>query len=198
MTWPSLPKSTATCAFVVALAFGVSFSAGAATLAGVHFDDTLMLDGQALKLNGLGIRGVLFIHGYVAGLYVTQTSHTLKSITALPGPKRLQLHMLHSASAKDFITAMEDGIRENSSAADLTGLKQRMTTLKKAIEAFGSTKPGDVIQFDYLPDKGTTLTVNGATKGDAIAGADFYSAVLKVFMGQRPVDDKLKAGLLSK
>jgi len=85
MKWPSLPKSTSTCVFVVALALGLQFSVGAATLAGVHFDDTLSLDGQELELNGLGVRGVLFINGYVAGLYVTQKIHVLKDITALPG-----------------------------------------------------------------------------------------------------------------
>jgi hypothetical protein len=37
---------------------------------------------------------------------------------------------------------------------------------------------------------------NGRQVGAAIPGADFYSALLLVFIGQKPVDDKLKQGLL--
>ena len=50
--------------------------------------------------------------------------------------------------------------------------------------------------LDYVPDLGTTLAVNGASKGAAIAGADFFTAVLGIFVGDNPVDARLKQGLL--
>ncbi len=53
-----------------------------------------------------------------------------------------------------------------------------------------------MIDLDYLPETGTTVAVNGVAKGSPIAGADFYAAVLAIFVGARPVDGSLKKGLL--
>ena len=168
----------------------------AATLEGQNFDDSLRLANADLQLNGLGLRGVMFIKGYVAGLYLHQKAATLQAIEAVPGPKRLQLRMLRKAGPAEFIDALVDGIRKNSSASELQLLDERIAQLTRAIQASGPAVVGDVINFDYVPDQGTTLTVNGSAKGPAIPGADFYSAVLRIFMGEHPVDKKLKQGML--
>jgi hypothetical protein len=43
---------------------------------------------------------------------------------------------------------------------------------------------------------GTELGLNGALRGEAIAGDDFYETLLRSFIGERPYDARLKAGLL--
>jgi hypothetical protein len=68
--------------------------------------------------------------------------------------------------------------------------------LEVAIKTIGSTVKGDIITLDYLPELGTKLTVNGASQGKAIPGADFYATILKIFVGDKPVDAMLKQGLL--
>jgi hypothetical protein len=40
------------------------------------------------------------------------------------------------------------------------------------------------------------LLLNGQRRGNVLPGEDFYSALLRSFVGQRPFDAKLKAGLL--
>ena len=40
------------------------------------------------------------------------------------------------------------------------------------------------------------LSVNGQPRGEPFAGEAFYGAILKIFIGPDPVDEKLKAGLL--
>lgn len=42
---------------------------------------------------------------------------------------------------------------------------------------------------------GTRLTINGEEKG-VIAGADFYSALLDIWLGDEPADDDLKDAML--
>jgi hypothetical protein len=169
-----------------------------ATLAGQTFDDSTQLSQSNLQLNGLGLRGVLFIRGYVAGLYVPRRAASYEDIAAMAGPKRLQLRMMLTVGPQEFIKAMTDGIRENSSPEELAILKERVGRLESAIQAFGSTVSGDTINFDYLPETGTTLTINGVSKSAPIAGADFYNAVLKIFIGEHPVDPRLKNGLLGR
>ena len=56
-------------------------------------------------------------------------------------------------------------------------------------------KRGDVIDLDYLPKAGTQVRINGKIQGQ-IEGADFYSALLNVWLGEAPADSSLKAALL--
>ncbi|MDO9165041.1 MAG: chalcone isomerase family protein [Rhodoferax sp.] len=171
-------------------------SLSAATLEGQSFTDSIKLGSRELRLNGLGLRAVFFIKGYVAGLYLNEKGSTLQEISAMLGPKRLQLRMLRGAGPDDFNSALVSGLRENASVAELAALNRRITELERLIVATGTTVTGDVINFDYVPGLGTTLTVNGVSQGKAIAGADFYNAVLAIFVGDHPVDERLKKGLL--
>ncbi len=170
----------------------------AATLQGQRFDDSARIAAQELALNGLGLRSMLFIKVYVAALYLHERAATFDVIANMPGPKRLQLRMLRKADADDFIEALVEGIEENTSKAELAQLSARMRQLTHTINAIGSVVAGDSLNFDFVPGVGTSVTVNGMNKGTVIEGADFYNAVLKIFVGENPVDERLKAGLLGK
>ena len=54
--------------------------------------------------------------------------------------------------------------------------------------------------LQFLPDtrKETSFISNrnGQPRGAPIPGADFYSAVMRIWLGDKPVDDGLKKGLL--
>lgn len=181
---------------IASIFFWVTGTLGAATLEGQSFENGINLGNRELHLNGLGLRAVFFIKGYVAGLYLNEKGSTLQEITAMLGPKRLQLRMLRGAAPDDFNSALVSGLRSNASATELAALNDRIAQLERTITSIGKTSPGDVINFDYLPAVGTTISVNGVSKGKAIAGADFYHAVLAIFVGDHPVDERLKKGLL--
>jgi len=40
------------------------------------------------------------------------------------------------------------------------------------------------------------MRVNGKPVGAPVPGADLYAAMLNIFIGDRPVDAKMKAGML--
>lgn len=166
------------------------------TLEGQTFESPVRVANQELHLNGVGLRGVLMIKGYVAGLYLPRPARSLHEITSQGGARRLQLRMLRSATPEDFTSALGAGMRVNTRPAKLASLADRVTDLKAAIHAAGAAQRGDVINFDYLPGEGTVLTVNGRRQGPAIPGEDFFQAVLAIFIGERPVDPQLKKGLL--
>jgi len=168
----------------------------AAALEGQSFDDSIRIANTDLHLNGLGLRGVMMIKGYVAGLYLPARASSLQDIAASTGPKRLQLRMMRAASPGDFVDALVGGMRRNSSAPEMQQLEDRIGQLTRSIQAAGAARKGDVVNFDYVPQVGTTLTLNGHVQGQPIVGADFYTAILKIFIGEHPVDRKLKQGLL--
>jgi hypothetical protein len=60
----------------------------------------------------------------------------------------------------------------------------------------GEAKTGSQVFIDWLPEGGTRLTVNGQVRGSDIAGEDFFKALLKIWLGNKPVQDDLKQALL--
>lgn len=170
----------------------------AAEVAGVKLDDTLRMvpGGPELVLNGAGIRTRAIFKVYVAGLYLSAKRGTTADVLALAGPKRVAMTMLRDLSAQQLSEALADGIRSNSTAAEQEALKARTDELVAVMNALGEAKKGDAILLDFLPDSGTGLVVNGQARGKPIAGDDFYRALLRIWLGDKPVDGDLKRGML--
>ena len=163
---------------------------------GQKFEPTVQVGGQTLTLNGVGLRKRAIFKVYVNGLYVPQKSGDAATIINEKGARRASLHMLRDVDADSFVSAFTDGLRNNLSEAQLAALKPQIETFTGTLKSIGEARKGDVINFDYTPDAGTRITVNGQPRGTPIAGADFYSAVMRVWLGDKPVDDGLKKGLL--
>lgn len=167
-----------------------------ADIEGVHFDEAARLAGRELPLNGTGLRSVFVIKGYVAGLYLPERAKNAAVILGMKGPKRLQIHPLRDVGADTFIHALNDGIHRNQTEIQVQRLSDRLTQLEDAMRQIGATRRGDTINFDYTPEVGTIISVNGVARGKPIPGEDFYQAVLSIFIGNNPVDRDLKNGLL--
>jgi hypothetical protein len=168
----------------------------AATIVDQRFDDRIQLASADLVLNGLGTRSVAWIHGYAAGLYLSRKAGSTALVLADKGPKRIQIRMMLDVDAKEFTKAIHVGIERNCEEAERAALKDRVESLAQAVDAIGKLRKGDLINLDYLPARGLVLTLNGTPRGAALAGDDLYGGVLKIFLGDKPVDKKLKAGLL--
>jgi hypothetical protein len=53
-----------------------------------------------------------------------------------------------------------------------------------------------MIDLDFTPDKGVSLRFNEKVVGTPVSGDDLYRSVLKIFVGEHPVDRRMKEGLL--
>ena len=89
-----------------------------------------------------------------------------------------------------------DGLRNNHTEAQVAAFKPQIDALNAAMKAVEEAKKGDVIHFEYLPDSGTRITVNGQPKGASIPGEEFFTAMLRIWLGEKPADADLKKGLL--
>lgn len=183
-----------------ALALSLSLGAGlaqAASLEGQKFDDRASVDGKPLVLNGLGLRGVAWLKAFVAGLYVSVPSKDPGQLVSEAGPKRLRLRIMVSASSHELTKSLVGRIKDHEPMSLQQKLGGRMDLLGRQIDSLDQLKPGDNIDLDWLPGRGTQLSRNGRPVGDAVAGEDLYGAVLRIFVGEHPVDKRLKAGLLA-
>jgi Chalcone isomerase-like len=171
-------------------------SVQAAQLEGHSFDDKLVLDNKPLVLNGLGLRGVAWIKAFVVGLYLPARTTDGTKAMAMSGPKRLQLRIMLNAPSKELSKAVRGGVRKNELPEQQALLANRVDALGKSIDSIGDLSPGDVLDLDFIPSKGTQIRYNGKVVGGYVAGEDFYRSVMKIFVGDRPVDKEMKAGLL--
>ncbi len=165
-------------------------------LEGVKLEPTAQVGNTALQLNGVGLRKRAIFKVYVAGLYVPQKATSASALLAQKGPRRMVISMLRNVDADSFSGALNDGLRANLSDQQFAGFKAQIDALNANLKAVGEAKKGDVIHFEFTPEAGTRVVVNGQAKGAAIPGEDFFAAVLRIWIGDKPVDDDLKKGLV--
>lgn len=164
---------------------------------GHPFERRVTVAGSELLLNGTGVRAVAWFKGYVAALYLRAPARDAAQVLAQAGPKRLQMLLLQDVPAAEFVKAFRKGVERNTPAAELPRLAERMARFEALVGALGQVRKGDLINLDLEPGRGMAFSVNGTLRGEAIAGEDFFAALLRSFVGDRPYDSKLKAGLLA-
>lgn len=165
---------------------------------GQTFERQIQLSGAELRLNGTGIRQVAWFKGYLAALYLPQPALTAAQAVSMAGPKRIQLRILQEVPAVEFSKAVRKGIGRNLAAGEAGALQERLDRFVEQINSLGKVKVRDVVELDHLPGRGLVLSLNGTARGEAIAGDDFYAALLRSFVGDKPYDEKMRANLLGK
>ena len=163
---------------------------------GQTFAATTRVAGHEPQLNGVGLRAVAWLKGYAAGLYLLRRATDAEQVLAMAGPKRLQLRMLQTASAMEFVKAFDRGVKRNTAEAERPALEARRQRFDAAVAGIGSVRQGDVVDLDFDPAQGLVFVHNGRRIGEPIPGADFYAALLRIFIGSKPTDPELKTGLL--
>lgn len=177
-------------------AIAVGCLAGAALAAevgGVRLDDKANVGGQELVLNGAGIRTRAVFKVYVGSLYLPAKASTTPAVLA-KGPRRVQMNLLRSLSADTLVDALVDGLRDNTSETEFAALKAQTDQLVTIMKGFGEVKEGNVVTLD-LVDGGTRIALNGQVKG-TVAGEPFNQALMKIWVGDKPVQSDLKKAML--
>ena len=174
----------------------IAFPASGAEVAGVRIEDKDRVANAELTLNGAGLRKRAFFQVYAIGLYLPQKKTAAAEAVAAAGPKRVAIHMLRNVDAQSFTGALADGIRDNHGEAEAKGLEPRVKQLGAIMAELGEAKEGMRITLDWSPPAGTVVTVNGKATGNPIAGEDFYRALLRIWLGDNPVQADLKKALL--
>jgi hypothetical protein len=172
-----------------------ALAAAGAEVAGVKLDDKTQVESRELVLNGAGLRKRVIFNVYVIGLYLPEKKSDPAAVLALGGPKRAAIHMLRDVGAQRFIDALVEGLRENTTEAEYQALEPRVKELSATMAQIGEAKKGMNIALDWT-GAATQLVVDGKPAGQPIAGEDFYRALLRIWLGDKPVQDDLKKSLL--
>jgi hypothetical protein len=167
-------------------------------LAGVKLEDTTELRNNRLVLNGAGIRYKAVFKVYVAALYLGRKTTVAEEALQMPGMKRIAITMLRDIDANELGKLLTRGVEDNLPRSDFVKIIPDLARLGQLFAEQKKLLAGDIFLIDWLPDAGTLITVKGIPQGLPFKQPEFFSALLRIWLGQVPADDRLKEALLGK
>jgi Chalcone-flavanone isomerase. len=167
-----------------------------ATVAGVNYAKTAEIRGGKMQLNGAGVRYKAIFKVYTAGLYLSRKAGTPQEALAAPGAKRLDLTMLRDIDSSELGKMFSRGIQDNMDKAHFSKLVPGIIRMSQIFSEVKKLKAGDSLLLDWVPGTGTVITVNGVPQGEPFKEPEFYSALLRLWLGPHPADWQLKDALL--
>lgn len=161
---------------------------------GVTVPEHMRAFGVDLARNGAGIRRatVFNVHVYIAALYLEKPTRSVEDALKPDRTKLIALHFVRDVDTKEMIDALNEALEKNASAAEFASARKRMVEVEKLLPPL---KDGTQLTLAYKPEQGLQVAsggkVLGAVKDDTLA-----NLVFRAWLGPRPPDKKLKAGLL--
>jgi hypothetical protein len=185
----------AAAAVLLASAF-IQPAMAAVEVAGVKFADTANVGGQDLKLNGAGVRTKIVFKVYALGFYLQEHKTSVPDVLNAAGPRRIQIVTLRDLTSDEFGQAFMSGLNANTTSDERTKFLPQTKVFGEMFGAIPGLKKGDVLVVDWLPGVGTQCTLNGKKIGEVVQDVGFYNAIMKIWIGDKPVDSTLKPKLL--
>jgi hypothetical protein len=173
-----------------------SLPAFAAEVAGVKFADTVTVAGHELKLNGAGVRTKLVFKVYALGFYLQDRKSTVADVLAAQGPRRIRIVSMRDLSSDDFGMAFMKGLNDNVGAEERTKLLPQTKAFGEMFAQFPGLKKGDELVVDWNPSVGSQSFLNGKKVGEPQPDLAFFNAIMRIWIGNKPVDSSLKPKLL--
>ncbi|MCP5276944.1 MAG: chalcone isomerase family protein [Thiobacillus sp.] len=167
----------------------------ALAVAGVPLTDQVSVAGQKLLLNGAGLRRILFLKVYVAALYLPERRHEPRAILDRDIPRSLRVTLLRDLSTDQNIEALKGGLVANNNAAEMEAIQAELAQFLGYLKGVHEVTAGTVIHLDYVPGEGTRVGVNGRPLG-SVPGRAFNRALLRIWLGEDPIQASLKDALL--
>lgn len=168
----------------------------AVEVGGIKLGDAARVAGKDLVLNGAGLRTRVMFKVYAMGLYLGKKESTVEGVLAAQGPRRFSIVMLRDVSGDDFGQAFMNGIDVNTDKAEKGKLTSQIGKLREIFAGLAGLKKGDALTVDWVPEKGTVIELNGKSLAEPLPELAFYNALLKIWLGDKPVDSSLKPALL--
>ena len=183
--------STRTKAYLMAIVLGALAATASSTEPSAPVTDAT-LAGKPLVLQGTAVRSKFFVDVYSLALFTERRFSDGESLIAANGPRRAQLTFLRDVDRARGEAAWREAIEQ---AIDADERQSLAADIARFAQLFPAVKQGDVIVLDDVPGRGLSLRHNGTTLA-RIDNPALFRAILKVWVGPRPIQSRLKQDLL--
>ncbi len=175
------------------LAVLVAGTAPAKKIAGVKVDPQVTVNAETLTLNGSGIRKKFFVKVYVGSLYSARRLTSGSEALSDTGDKLIRMAFVYPKVEKEkIVEAFQEGFVNNSpELADAAEVKKFLSFFT------GDFKRGDEVDIFLGGDGTVTAKHNGKPLGTLVS-RPLATAILAIYLGEKPADANLKKGMLGK
>lgn len=181
-----------------AVLLGAPLAQAQTEFAGVKYEPSTQVANARLQLNGAGIRYKAVFKVYTAGLYLGSKAATTEAVLAAPGPKRMHIVMLRDIDANELGKLFTRGMQDNSPREEFSKSIAGTLRLSELFAAKKKLVAGDSFSVDFVPGQGTTVLINGKASIEPIKEPEFFTSLLRIWLGNSPADAQLKDALLGK
>jgi hypothetical protein len=153
-----------------------------------------------LVVNGAGLRKKAVFKVYAMALYLPEKSAPTPRRCWPPGVASGFRSVCCATSRRSSLSKRcRKASTNNHSEAEMAGLKDRLKQFSDSLLAAGEPKTGTSrVHRLAAGERAHDSPSMVRSKGKDIAGEDFYKALLKIWLGNKPVQDDLKQALLGK
>jgi hypothetical protein len=185
-------------AFMAGMMATLESMAAVVDIAGVKFEDSLDQRGSKLALNGAGIRYKAIFKVYSAGLYLPKKTTSTDEALSMAGAKRISITMLRDIDSNELGKLFTRSVEDNAPKTEMSKLIPGLIRMGQIFSDQKKLVSGDTIIIEWIPGTGAVLTVKGKSQGEPFKEPEFFTALLRIWLGPVPADDKLKEALLGK
>ena len=162
----------------------------------VTLPNSVNYGGEELALNGAGIRKkAMVLKLYSGGLYLATPSSDAGAIVDASSNMAIKLHITSRFVSSE---AMSDAVRDGFDASMNGDISSLASEIGSFIGFFSDEiVEDDIFDITYQTEKGVIAYKNGIELG-SISGTDFKKALFGIWLGDHPVNKKLKKAMLGK
>ncbi len=172
-------------------------SVSAREIQDVEMPETLKAGDQTVALNGTGVRKIMFMKPYVAGLYLRDAETDASKIMMADELQVIRLELLSGQSRTLFLRAFKNGMRAGAGSigASWDAVEPRYEKFTELLN--DDFNEGDVFKFAYFPEEGVQIIKNDELRG-TLEGLDFKQAFFGIWFNEEsPADADLKTAMLA-
>jgi protein TonB len=146
-----------------------------------------------LILNGSTIYSDLGKDQFVAALYTETTHNSPQVVQTLDSEKRMEVRMLNDYSKRRWINLWMQSISINNSRENFSDSAKELIALMQAAKS--APKKGDVLEYLFSPQNGTSMRFNGTELISDLSG-EVFGLLLRTWVGAIPPSTSFKEELL--
>jgi len=159
-------------------------------VSGVEFENTVEIKGQMFEIMGAGLmRYMIIMRGYSAALYLGEGYKAEDLFDDIP--KWLEIEYYHDIPASGFVKATRQGLEANLGKDELERMSAQIDLL---YACYRDIEKHDRYSFVYLPGYGSDLLLNNDLLC-SFNGQGFADAFFSIWLGENPLDERLKRDL---
>jgi len=180
--------------FLIVVITAVPLVAWALTVEGTNYPNTVKAGGKTLKLVGAGLREKFFFDVYTMGVYTENHTCDTRRLIKSDEVKYLRLDMHRDVSAEKMSSTIGEAFDEHMPKNAPTQLRKQRKTFESYFKE--ECAEGNVIEFTYVPGKGTSMKQNGKSMGPVLVGKPFQEVLWDIYFGPDTCCDDLKEQIL--